>query len=35
VGHERLPALFNAEAARGLTETYVLVVGGDGFTARW
>jgi len=29
-----LPALFNAEAARGLTETYVLMVEGDAFTAR-
>jgi len=29
-----LPALFNAEEARGLTATYVLVVEGDAFTAR-
>jgi DNA-binding HxlR family transcriptional regulator len=33
-GVNALPALFNAEAARGLTETYVLVVDGDTFTAR-
>ena len=33
-GVNALPALFNAEAARGLTETYVLVVDGDAFTAR-
>jgi DNA-binding HxlR family transcriptional regulator len=33
-GVNALPALFNAEAARGLTETYVLVVEGDAFTAR-
>ncbi len=29
-----LPALFNAEEARGLTETYMLRVDGDVFTAR-
>jgi DNA-binding HxlR family transcriptional regulator len=33
-GLNGLPALFNAEEARGLTETYVLQVGGDVFTAR-
>jgi DNA-binding HxlR family transcriptional regulator len=33
-GVNALPALFNAEAARGLTETYVLVVDHDAFTAR-
>jgi DNA-binding HxlR family transcriptional regulator len=33
-GVNALPALFNPEAARGLTETYVLVVEGDAFTAR-
>jgi DNA-binding HxlR family transcriptional regulator len=33
-GVNALPALFNAEAARGLTEAYVLVVDGDAFTAR-
>ena len=33
-GLNALPALFNAEAARDLTETYVLVVDGDAFTAR-
>ena len=33
-GVNALPALFNPEAARGLTETYVLVVDGDAFTAR-
>src|SRR5919201_3943787 len=33
-GMNALPALFNAEAARGLTETYALVVDGDTFTAR-
>jgi DNA-binding HxlR family transcriptional regulator len=33
-GMNALPALFNAEAARGLTETYALVVEGDAFTAR-
>ncbi len=33
-GLNALPALFNPEAARGLTETYVLDVGGDAFTAR-
>ena len=33
-GVNALPALFNADAARGLTETYVLVVDGDAFTAR-
>ena len=29
-----LPALFNAEEARGLTETYVLEIDDDVFTAR-
>jgi DNA-binding HxlR family transcriptional regulator len=33
-GLNALPALFDAEAARGLTETYALVVDGDAFTAR-
>jgi len=33
-GMNGLPALFNAEEARGLTETYVLNVEGDVFTAR-
>jgi DNA-binding HxlR family transcriptional regulator len=33
-GMNALPALFDSEAARGLTETYVLVVDGDAFTAR-
>ena len=33
-GVNALPALFDAEAARGLTETYTLVVDGDAFTAR-
>jgi DNA-binding HxlR family transcriptional regulator len=33
-GVNALPALFNAEAARGLTETYVFAVGTDTFTAR-
>ena len=33
-GMNALPALFNAAEARGLTETYVLNVGGDVFTAR-
>jgi DNA-binding HxlR family transcriptional regulator/putative sterol carrier protein len=33
-GVQALPALFNPEAARGLTETYVLKVGDDVFTAR-
>ena len=33
-GVNALPALFNAEEARGLTATYVLVVEGDAFTAR-
>jgi DNA-binding HxlR family transcriptional regulator len=33
-GVNALPALFNAEAARGLTETYVLKIEGDAFTAR-
>jgi DNA-binding HxlR family transcriptional regulator len=33
-GVNALPALFNAEAARGLTETYVFAVGPDVFTAR-
>jgi DNA-binding HxlR family transcriptional regulator len=33
-GMNGLPALFNAEEARGLTETYVFDVGGDVFTAR-
>jgi DNA-binding HxlR family transcriptional regulator len=33
-GVNALPALFNAEEARGLTETYVFKVEGDAFTAR-
>ena len=33
-GMNALPALFVPEAARGLTETYSLVVEGDAFTAR-
>jgi DNA-binding HxlR family transcriptional regulator len=33
-GVNALPALFNREAARGLTETYVLAVGPDVFTAQ-
>jgi DNA-binding HxlR family transcriptional regulator len=33
-GVNALPALFHADAARGLTETYTLVVEGDAFTAR-
>jgi DNA-binding HxlR family transcriptional regulator len=33
-GLNALPAVFNAEEARGLTETYVLKVGDDAFTAR-
>ena len=33
-GLNALPALFNAEAARGLTETYVLKIDDDVFTAR-
>jgi len=33
-GMNGFPALFNAEHARGLTETYVLDVGGDVFTAK-
>jgi DNA-binding HxlR family transcriptional regulator/putative sterol carrier protein len=33
-GVNAFPALFNAEAARGLTETYVLEIEGDVFTAR-
>jgi len=33
-GVNAFPALFNAEAARGLTETYVLEINGDVFTAR-
>jgi DNA-binding HxlR family transcriptional regulator len=33
-GMNALPALFNAAEARGLTETYVLNVDGDVFTAR-
>jgi len=33
-GLNALPALFHPEAARGLTETYSLVVEGDAFTAR-
>jgi DNA-binding HxlR family transcriptional regulator len=33
-GLNALPALFDPEAARGLTETYALVVDGDSFTAR-
>jgi DNA-binding HxlR family transcriptional regulator len=33
-GLNALPSLFDADAARGLTETYALVVDGDAFTAR-
>jgi DNA-binding HxlR family transcriptional regulator len=33
-GVNAFPALFNAEVARGLTETYVLKIDGDVFTAR-
>jgi DNA-binding HxlR family transcriptional regulator len=33
-GVNALPALFNPEAARGLTETYVLAIGPDVFTAQ-
>ena len=33
-GLNALPAVFNAEEARGLTETYVLKIGEDVFTAR-
>jgi DNA-binding HxlR family transcriptional regulator len=33
-GVNALPALFNAEEARGLTETYVFKIDGDAFTAR-
>ena len=33
-GVNAFAALFNPEAARGLTETYVLAIGGDVFTAR-
>jgi DNA-binding HxlR family transcriptional regulator len=33
-GIHAFPALFNPEAARGLTETYSLNIGGDWFTAR-
>jgi DNA-binding HxlR family transcriptional regulator len=33
-GLNAFPALFNAEAARGLTETYVIRVDGDIFTVR-
>ena len=33
-GVNGLPALFNAEEARGLTATYVLKIAGDVFTAR-
>jgi DNA-binding HxlR family transcriptional regulator len=33
-GVNALPALFNAEVARGLTETYVFAIGSDTFTAR-
>jgi DNA-binding HxlR family transcriptional regulator len=33
-GVNALPALFNAEEARGLTESYVFKVDGDAFTAR-
>jgi len=33
-GVNALPALFDANAARGLTETYALVVDGDAFSAR-
>jgi DNA-binding HxlR family transcriptional regulator len=32
-GVNALPALFNAEAARGLTETYIFEIGPDVFTA--
>jgi DNA-binding HxlR family transcriptional regulator len=33
-GVNAFPALFDADAARGLTETYVLTIGEDVFTAR-
>jgi DNA-binding HxlR family transcriptional regulator len=33
-GLNAFPALFNADAARGLTETYVIRVGDDDFTVR-
>jgi DNA-binding HxlR family transcriptional regulator/putative sterol carrier protein len=33
-GVNALPALFNPDEARGLTETYVLNIDGDAFTAR-
>jgi len=33
-GLNALPAVFNADEARGLTETYVLKIGEDAFTAR-
>jgi alkyl sulfatase BDS1-like metallo-beta-lactamase superfamily hydrolase len=33
-GLNALPAIFNADEARGLTETYVLKIGEDVFTAR-
>jgi len=33
-GLNALPALFDAEQARGVTETYTLVIDGDAFTAR-
>jgi DNA-binding HxlR family transcriptional regulator len=33
-GLNALPAVFNSEEARGLTETYVLKIGEDAFTAR-
>lgn len=33
-GLNAFPALFNADAARGLTETYVIRVGADHFTVR-
>jgi DNA-binding HxlR family transcriptional regulator len=33
-GLNALPALFDAEQARGLTEAYTLVIDGDAFTAR-
>ena len=33
-GLNALPAVFNADEARGLTETYVLKIGEDVFTAR-
>jgi DNA-binding HxlR family transcriptional regulator len=33
-GLNALPSLFDAERARGVTETYTLVIDGDAFTAR-